>query len=68
MPGHSTTLVVLGTFILWIGWIGFNVGSLLSLTKPGATVTAARVAVRTTLAGSSATLTVRRERARRVPL
>jgi Amt family ammonium transporter len=27
MPGHSAPLVVLGTFVLWLGWYGFNPGS-----------------------------------------
>lgn len=27
MRGHSATLVVLGTFLLWFGWFGFNAGS-----------------------------------------
>ena len=35
MPGHSTTLQVMGTFILWLGWYGFNPGSTLGLTPTG---------------------------------
>jgi Amt family ammonium transporter len=29
MPGHSVPLVVLGTFLLFFGWFGFNGGSVL---------------------------------------
>ena len=27
IPGHSMPLVILGVFILWLGWFGFNPGS-----------------------------------------
>ena len=48
--GHSMPLVVLGTFLLWIGWYGFNPGSTLALTvEAEQPETAARVAVTTTL-------------------
>jgi Amt family ammonium transporter len=30
IPGHSMTLAALGTFILWLGWFGFNPGSTIS--------------------------------------
>ncbi len=30
MPGHSMTIATLGTFILWLGWFGFNPGSQLN--------------------------------------
>jgi Amt family ammonium transporter len=31
IPGHSISLVVLGVFILWLGWFGFNPGSQLAI-------------------------------------
>lgn len=33
IPGHNLTLVALGGFILWMGWFGFNGGSISSLEK-----------------------------------
>lgn len=33
IPGHNLPLVVLGAFILWLGWFGFNGGSIQSLEK-----------------------------------
>ena len=56
MPGHSSVLQVLGTFMLWFGWYGFNGGSTLRLGV-GDAKTAARVMITTTLAGSSAAIT-----------
>jgi ammonium transporter, Amt family len=55
IPGHSLTLVMLGTFILAFGWYGFNVGtqaSVLSVENGAlqfAGATLGRVALNTTL-------------------
>ncbi|KAJ4832307.1 Ammonium transporter 1 member 1 [Turnera subulata] len=67
MRGHSGTLVVLGTFLLWFGWYGFNPGSFINILKSygdgggsnyyGQWSAIGRTAVTTTLAGCSAALT-----------
>ncbi len=31
IPGHSVSMAVLGVFILWLGWFGFNPGSQLAI-------------------------------------
>jgi Amt family ammonium transporter len=35
IPGHSLPLATIGVFLLWLGWFGFNGGSVLS-ANPGA--------------------------------
>jgi Amt family ammonium transporter len=34
IPGHNMSLAVIGVFVLWIGWFGFNPGSTLSFANP----------------------------------
>jgi len=53
-PGHSAALQMLGTFILWFGWYGFNTGSALNLSAPNKDEIVSLVAVNTTLAAASA--------------
>lgn len=65
MRGHSGTLVILGTFLLWFGWYGFNPGSFVYILKTygesgsyyGQWSAIGRTAITTTLAGCSAALT-----------
>lgn len=53
MPGHSSALQMLGAFILWFGWYGFNVGSAISITGPDQSSIISISAVNTTLAAAS---------------
>ena len=34
IPGHSMSLAVIGLFVLWLGWFGFNPGSTMSFQHP----------------------------------
>ncbi len=49
IPGHSMPLATIGVFLLWLGWFGFNGGSVLS-ADPGLV---SYVCVTTTLAAAA---------------
>lgn len=51
--GHSSALAVLGTFVLWVGWYGFNPGSALMISTSGAAAVAELCAVTTTLSAAA---------------
>ncbi|MEO6978432.1 MAG: hypothetical protein ABI113_08635, partial [Mucilaginibacter sp.] len=54
IPGHNIPMALLGTFILALGWFGFNPGS----TLAGADFRISIVAVNTMMAGTAGTLMV----------
>ena len=52
IPGANLPLAALGTFILWLGWFGFNGGSELKLSDVGEANTVAMVFVNTNAAAA----------------
>jgi Amt family ammonium transporter len=52
MPGSSMPLATLGTFILWLGWFGFNGGSQLAIGSLTDASSVARIFVNTNLAAA----------------
>jgi len=53
MPGANIPLATLGTFILWMGWFGFNGGSVLKLGDIGNAHSVAMVFLNTNAAAAS---------------
>jgi Amt family ammonium transporter len=52
MPGSSMPLATLGTFILWLGWFGFNGGSQLALGSAENAIAISQIFINTNLAAA----------------
>ncbi len=57
IPGSNLPLATLGTFILWLGWFGFNGGSVLAMGSRGDIDDIASVFVATNIAASVGAMT-----------
>jgi ammonium transporter, Amt family len=53
MPGSNLPLATLGTFILWLGWFGFNGGSQLAMGTIADASSVAKIFVNTNLAAAA---------------
>ncbi len=58
MPGSSIPLATLGTFILWLGWFGFNGGSQLALAGLENASSVAKIFVNTNIAAAAGVIVV----------
>ncbi len=56
LPGSNLTLAALGTFILWMGWLGFNGGSQLTLNGKADALAIGLVLVNTNMAAAGGVL------------
>ncbi len=56
IPGANLPLATLGTFILWLGWFGFNGGSELKISDVGEANSVAAVFVNTNMAAAGGTI------------
>ncbi|WP_412174864.1 ammonium transporter [Actibacterium sp. XHP0104] len=57
MPGSNLTLATLGTFILWLGWFGFNGGSQLYMDTASNVSDISRIFANTNTAAAGGALT-----------
>ncbi|WP_109562796.1 ammonium transporter [Jannaschia seohaensis] len=56
MPGSNLALATLGTFILWLGWFGFNGGSQLAAGTVGDITDVGRIFANTNMAAAAGAL------------
>ncbi len=56
MPGSNLALATLGTFILWLGWFGFNGGSQLAMGTIGDVSDVGRIFANTNMAAAAGAL------------
>ena len=56
MPGSSLPLAALGTFILWLGWLGFNGGSQLSMDSAADAIAIANIYCNSIMASAGGVL------------
>src|SRR6056300_958018 len=56
MPGSNLALATLGTFILWLGWFGFNGGSQLAMGTVGDVADVSRIFANTNAAAAGGSI------------
>jgi ammonium transporter, Amt family len=57
IPGHSMPLATIGVFLLWLGWFGFNGGSVLSAAPGAVSLTLMTTCLAAAAGGVAAALT-----------
>jgi Amt family ammonium transporter len=57
IPGSNLALATLGTFILWLGWFGFNGGSQLAMGTVGDISDVSRIFANTNMAAAAGSVT-----------
>ena len=57
IPGHNIVYAGLGVFLLWVGWYGFNPGSLLTYAGSANASATGYIAMTTTIAGCVGAIT-----------